>query len=60
MLRRIIIIKAAEKLHVAVKRIREWRQNNLNIFERIIKPKNKRLQRSGRKPIDQQLEKQLV
>ena len=52
--------KAAEKLCVAIKRIIEWRQNNLNIFERIIKPKNKRLQSGGRKPLDQQLENQLV
>ena len=34
--------KAAEKLHVAIKRIREWRQNKLKIFEPTVKPKNKR------------------
>ena len=52
--------KAAEKLSVAVKRIREWRQNNLNIFERTIKPKNERLESGGRKPLDQQLQNQLI
>ena len=31
--------KAAEKFHVAVKRIREWRQNNLKIFELTVKTK---------------------
>ena len=52
--------KAVEKFCVAVKWIREWRQNNLKIFEPIIKPKNKRLEDGGRKPLDQQLENQLI
>ena len=52
--------KAAEKFRLAVKRIREWRQNKLKIFEPTIKSKNKRLEGGGRKPLDQQLENQLV
>ena len=53
--------KAAEKFCVAVKRIKEWRQNKLKILEPTIKPKKKRLKGGGRKPLDQQLEKnQLV
>ena len=48
--------KAAEEFWVAVKRIRELRQNKLKIFEPTIKPKNKRLEGGGRKPLDQQLE----
>ena len=52
--------KAAEKLHVAIKRIREWRQNKLKIFEPTVKPKNKRLQGGGRKLLDLHLKKQLV
>ena len=31
--------KAAEKFHVSVKRITEWRQNKLKIFEPTVKPK---------------------
>ena len=50
---------AAEKFRVAVKRIREWKQNKLKIFEPAVKPKNKRLESSGRKPLDLQLENQL-
>ena len=41
--------KAAEKIYVAFKRIREWRQNQLKIFEPTVKPINKRLEGSGRK-----------
>ena len=52
--------KTAEKRHVVVKSIREWRQNKLKIFEPIVKPKNKRLEGSARKPLDQRLENQLV
>ena len=52
--------KAAEKFLVAVKRIREQRQNKLKILEPTIKPKNKRLEGGGRKPLDQQLESRLV
>ena len=52
--------KAAEKFNVAVKRIREWRQNKLKIFEPTVKPNNKRLEGGGRKPLDLQLENQLV
>ena len=52
--------KAAEKFYVAVKQIREWRENKLKIFEPTLKPKNKRLEGGGRKPLDQQLENQLV
>ena len=52
--------KAAEKFHVAVKRITEWKQYILKIFEPPIKPKNKRLEGGGRKPQDLQLENQLV
>ena len=52
--------KAPEKFYVAVKRIREWRQNKLKIFEPTLKPKNKRLEGGWRKPLDQQLENQLV
>ena len=51
--------KAAEKFHVAVKRIRERRQNKLKTFEPTVKPKNKRLEGCGRKPLDLQLENQL-
>ena len=50
----------SEKFQVAVKRIRGWRQNKLKIFEPIIKPKNKRVDGAGRKPLDQQLENRLV
>ena len=32
--------KAAGKFNVAIKRIREWRQNKLKIFEPTVKPKN--------------------
>ena len=39
--------KAAEKFLAAVKRIRQWRQNKLKIFEPTIKPKNKRLGGGG-------------
>ena len=35
--------KAADKFNVAVKRIREWRQNKSKIFESTTKRKNKRL-----------------
>ena len=52
--------KAAEKFRVVLKRIREWRQNKLKIFEPAIKPKNKRLEGGERKPLDQQLDNQLV
>ena len=52
--------KAAEKFYFSVKRIREWRQNKLKIFEPTVKPKNKRLKSGGRKPPDLQLENQLV
>ena len=52
--------KAAEKIYVAFKRIREWRQNQLKIFEPTVKPINKRLEGSGRKPQDPRLENQLV
>ena len=52
--------KAADKFNVAVKRIREWRQNKSKIFESTTKPKNKRLEGGGRKPLDIQLENQLV
>ena len=52
--------KAAEKFNVVVKRIREWRQNIFKIFETTVKPKNKRLEGGGRKPLDLQLENQLV
>ena len=52
--------KAAEKFHIAVKRIRERRQNKLKILEPTVKPKNKRLEGGGRKPLHLQLENQLV
>ena len=52
--------KAAEKFLVAVKRIREWSQNKLKISEPTVKPKNKRLEVGGGKPLDLQLENQLV
>ena len=52
--------KASEKFHVAIKWIREWRQDKLKIFEPTVKPKNKRLEGGGRKPLDLQLENQLV
>ena len=39
--------KPAEKFCVAVKRIREWRQNKLKILEPTIKSKNKRLEGGG-------------
>ena len=52
--------KAAENFRVSVKPIREQRQNNLKIFEPIIKRKNRRLGGSGRKQRDQQSENQLV
>ena len=52
--------KTAEKLCVTVKRIREWRQNKLKIFEATIKPKNKSLEDRGRRPLDQQLKNQLA
>ena len=48
--------KAAEKFHVTVKRIKEWRQNKLKIFEPTVKPKKG----GERKPLDLQLENQLV
>ena len=32
--------KAAGKFNVAIKQIREWRQNKLKIFEPTVKPKN--------------------
>ena len=51
---------AAEKFHAAIKRIREWRQNKLKIFELTIKPNNKRLEGGGKKPLHLQLENQLV
>ena len=52
--------KAVEKFHVAIKRIREWRQNKMKVFEPTVKTKNKRLEGSGRKPLGLQLENQLV
>ena len=52
--------KTAEKFHVAVKRIREWRQSKFKIFELTVKPKNKRLEGGGRKLLDLQLKNQLV
>ena len=47
--------RVAEKFHVAVKRIKEWRQNKLKIFEPTFKP-NTRLEGGGRKPLVLQLE----
>ena len=44
--------KAAKKFRVAVKRIKEWRQNNLKIVESTIKSKNKILEGGGRKLLD--------
>ena len=44
--------KAKEKFNVAIKRIREWRQNKLKIFEPTVKLKNKRLKGGGRKGLD--------
>ena len=44
--------KVAKKFHVAVKRIKEWRQNNLKIVESTIKSKNKILEGGGRKLLD--------
>ena len=44
--------KAAKKFHVVVKGIRERRQSKLKIFEPSLKPKNKKLGRGGRKPLD--------
>ena len=52
--------KATEKFRVAVKKIREWRQNKLKIFEPTIKPNNKRFEGRGRKLLSTQLESQLV
>ena len=52
--------KTAEKNYFAVKRIKECRQNKLRIFEPKFKLKNKRLEGGGRKPLDLQLENQLV
>ena len=52
--------KAAEKFHVAVRKVWEWRQNKFKIFKPIIKPKNKRFEGGARKPLDQQLENQFV
>ena len=51
--------RVAEKFHVPVKRIKEWRQNKLKIFEPTFKP-NTRLEGGGRKPLVLQLENQLV
>ena len=47
---------ATEKFNVAVKQIKEWRQNKLKIFEQTVKPKNKRFEGGGGKPLDLQLE----
>ena len=55
MLRRIVIIK----FHVVIHR-REWRQNKLKIFESTVKPKNKKWEAGGRKPLDLQLKNQTV
>ena len=52
MLRRVVIIKLQKKFHVVVKGIRERRQSKLKIFEPSLKPKNKKLERGGRKPLD--------
>ena len=52
--------KAVEKFNVAVKQIREWRQNKLKIFEPTVKPNNKRLEGGERKPTHLQLENQLL
>ena len=52
--------KVAEKIYVAVKRIREWRQNKLKIFEPTLKPKNIRLEGDERKLLDLLLENQLA
>ena len=52
--------KAAEKFHVAVKRIIEWRKNKLKISEPTVKPKNKKLECFGQKKLDLQLENLLV
>ena len=45
--------KTAKKFCVTVKRIREWRQSKLKIFEATIKPRNKRLKARRRRPLDQ-------
>ena len=46
--------KAAEKFRVAFKWIKEWRQNKFKIFEATIKPKDKKLEGRGRRPLDYQ------
>ena len=58
MLRRIrLIIKLQKKTYAVVKRIREWRQNKLKIFEPIVKPKNKRLEGGRGKPLERKIRK---
>ena len=52
MLRTVVIIKLPKKFHVFVKRIRERRQSKLKIFEPTLKPKNKKLERGRRKPLN--------
>lgn len=52
--------KAAKKFGVAAKRIREWIQNKPKIIDRKVKAKSKRLEGGGVKPMDLQLENQLV
>ena len=42
------------------KRITDWRQSKFKIFEPTVKPKNKRLEGGGRKPLELQLENGLV
>ena len=52
--------KPEEKINAVVMQVREWIQNKLKIFEPTVKPKNKRLEGGGRKPLDLQIENQLV
>ena len=49
-----------EKKKENPKRITDWRQNKFKIFEPTFKPKNKRLEGGGRKPLELQLENELV
>ena len=51
---------AAKKFCVDRKRIREWKQNKSELFDSVVKASSKRLEGGGMKPMDVQLENQLV
>ena len=65
MLRRIVIIRLQKNFELLLNGSENgdktnWKYLNQQLFEPTVKPNNTRLEGGGRKPLDQQLENQLV